>query len=239
MPSRDETSNLRVEFDTHQEPLAEHERDKMERDLAQLRRVVRDFPLADLHVDVLHHPRSNGYHVKTRLTLPNRILFTGDRDVGAHPAYKRCIRKLVKKVEGYKDAMDGRQVAAQPSRSMGQQMVPAWEPDVAAMREAVDAGDYAAFRRQVSAWSDAVRLRAGRWVERYPTVAAALGQDVFLVEIVEETFLNAFERFGEYPGAPRTFGQWLEELIDRSIRDFAEDPEGVKQNLSFIDEIKE
>jgi len=38
------------------------------------------------------------------------------------------------------------------------------------------AGDYAAFRVAAFGFEDAVRLRAGRWVERYPDLEAKIGR---------------------------------------------------------------
>lgn len=80
----------------------------MERGLDALQKVVRRFPVRDLHIDVHRHARTGDYHLKTTLRLPGRTLFTGERDRSMHPAYERCIRKLVGKVVEYRRRMESR-----------------------------------------------------------------------------------------------------------------------------------
>jgi len=69
-------------------------------------------------------------------------------------------------------------------------------------------------------------------VERYPAAEAKLGHGLVISEIVEEVFLNAFERFNDRP--PLRMGEWLESLIDPSLKALLEDTAAEKENLSFI-----
>ena len=104
MTFSDESYNLRIELDTKGCELSADEIARMEEDLGTLHKLVEQFPVSNLYITVIHHPRSNDYHVKTSLALPGRKLFTGDRDTVVHAAYERCLRKLTKKVKAYKQA---------------------------------------------------------------------------------------------------------------------------------------
>jgi hypothetical protein len=77
----------------------------------------------------------------------------------------------------------------------------------------------------------------GRWVERYPEAASALGEGLTISQIVEEVFLNAFERYRDRP-PPLRMGQWLESLIDPSIQQLLKHGDEEQENLSFIESAK-
>jgi ribosome-associated translation inhibitor RaiA len=236
----DETYSLRIELNVHHYQITDPEREKMDADVVLLRRVVEDFPVSELHIEVLKNSRSHAFHVKTSLRLPKRTLFTGDSDpVAMHPAFKRCVAKLVKKVETYKQSLGNRNGHHPSPKSPGiPQAEPDWEPDLAAMAAAARDQDYTAFRRAISVYENALHKRVGRKIEQYPDAAAALGQDLIISEIVEEVFLNAFERFDHRPRPPESLGEWFESLIDPSIEALLRDPETERMNLSFIEAIK-
>lgn len=237
MPFSDQSYNLRIELDTKNFSLSAAEIDKMERDLHTLRKLVRDFPVSDLFITIFYHPRSNMYHVKTSLRLTGRTLFTGDHDTQFHPAYERCLRKLVHKVESYKHSLGSEPELKKETQGTLHEVIPTREPDAEAMQKAVDDYDYSAFWRAVAVYEEPVRKRAGRWIERYPQAAAQLGTSLSLDEIVEEVFLNAFERYERRPHVP--LGTWLEELIDDSIRAFIENPDAERENVRFVQTLRE
>lgn len=62
-------------------------------------------------------------------------------------------------------------------------------------------GDYAAFRKLMFVYEEPLRNRIGRWIERYPEVAAQLDEQVYLEDIVEEVFLTAFDEYDDRPQA--------------------------------------
>jgi len=78
-----------------------------------------------------------------------------------------------------------------------------------------------------------VRKRAGRWIERYPDFEARLGAAFTLEDLVEEVFLNAFEHFDRWPEELR-LGEWLEGLIDPSVKALLKDPEAERTNLDAV-----
>jgi ribosome-associated translation inhibitor RaiA len=216
VPYRDEAYDLRILFQARNYKLSEAEKRKMEEDTRTLRRLVVSFPVADLHVEIFRHPRMKDFHVKTILHLPGRALFTGDRDIKVHPAYERCVRKLLNKVQAYKERMGGKREKEQLAHGIESSIWPSVEPDEPRIRRAVTEGDFVAFRKAMAVYDEPLEHRVGRLLQRYPRAEALLGREILLSEVVEEVYLNAFERF---EGRPKDrLGNWLRRLIAPSIR---------------------
>ena len=233
MTFSDETYGLRVETDSKDFTISPEEQEKMDTDLETLRKLVKNFPHPELKIEISHQ---SYYRVRTSLLLPGRTFFTADEDQSLHPAWERCIRKLVKRVDGYKEKLGNKPTYAKEVKGTLHDVRPSMDPELEDIIAAVEAQDYPAFRRVLSVYDEAIELRAGRWVERYPEAEAMLGDGLAISEIVEEVYLNAFERFDERP--PLRMGEWLESLIDPSVRALLNDPAGEKENLSFIESAK-
>jgi ribosome-associated translation inhibitor RaiA len=216
MPCSDKAHDLRMLFKARQYELSEAEKSKMEEDTRTLQRLVASFPVADLHVEIFRHPRVKDFHVKTTLQLPGRALFTGDRDIKVHPAYERCVRKLVNKVRAYKERMAGKPEQERLAQGVRTSIWPSFEPDESRIRRAVTGGDFAAFREALAVYDEPLEHRVGRLLQRYPRAEALLGREILLSEVVEEVYLNAFERFEDRP--KDRLGNWLRRLIAPSIR---------------------
>lgn len=105
MSFANESQSLRIELDQQGCDLAAWQIEDMEEDLRTLRRVSEDFPVGVLHITVVYHRKPNDFHVKTSLSLCGKTFFTGERNQKMHPAYESCIRKLVKKVQAYKEQL--------------------------------------------------------------------------------------------------------------------------------------
>jgi hypothetical protein len=101
------------------------------------------------------------------------------------------------------------------------------------LEDALQSNDYVAFRRALDVYDEALRGRIGRWLQRYPALNARLDVDFQLDDVVEEVLLNAFERFEDRP-AQVPLGDWLEQLIDPSLRMFAAAPDEELENISFV-----
>lgn len=228
----DESYNLRIELDTKNCDVSADEVAEIERSLDPLGKVVHDFPVSDLYLTIIHHARSHDYHVKTALRLPRKTLFTGDRDPHVHAAFERCVRKLVKKVHAYKERLSDASEAAKREEGTHQEILPTQEPDVDTLTRAVQNGDYAAFRRATDVYEEPLNKRIGRWVQRYPEVESELGNRFNISDIVEEVFLNAFERYEQKPQS-LTFHDWLENLIDPSVKLMMRHPEEEMENINF------
>ena len=113
-----------------------------------------------------------------------------------------------------------------------QTLQPSAAPDLAVVDAAVSDGDYAAFRTATFAYEEPLRKRAGRWVERYPEAEARIGRRLEMADIVEEVFLNAFERYDRRPKGVR-FGEWLEGLIDPAVRELLAHPDQELENIAL------
>jgi ribosome-associated translation inhibitor RaiA len=103
-----ESPSLRIELVTQGCELSASEIADMQDDLDTLRRIIEHFPSSTLHISISFHQRNKTYHVKTSLSLCGTTLFTGDRDLASHPAFERCIHKLVSKVQSHKAKMAGK-----------------------------------------------------------------------------------------------------------------------------------
>lgn len=229
---RDQKYNLRIELETKDCRIAPREDEKMWTALEPLVRAVRDFPVADLYLTVIHHARTDDFHVKTTLALSGKRIFTGDRDRLMYPAYERCVRKLVRKVKAYKETMGNSEEQQKTAEGTLHKVVPEGVPELGTLSASVASGDYAEFRIATYVYEGELRKRIGRWIERYPALSARIGEDLEIDDIVEEVFLNSFERFEEHPRS-LPFGQWLENLIDPSCKLLLRDPDEM-ENIEYV-----
>jgi hypothetical protein len=232
MPYTDEGHQLRIQLDTKGCELSAGEITKMEEDLHTLRRVVENFPVSSLYITVVRHSRSDDYHVKLSLALSGKTLFTGDRDKLVHPAYERCVRKLVKKVQAYKQQMRGTSDQSKQAGGTQQTLQPTRAIDVKRMAEAVGDDNYPEFRRAADMFSKGLQDRIGRWVQRYPEIESQLGAGITISDIVEDVFLHAFEQFLSRPSAVPP-GDWFETFIDPSVQALMQSPDEEFANISF------
>jgi ribosome-associated translation inhibitor RaiA len=232
MTFSDQSYNLRLELDTKGCELSASEVEDMEEDLDTLRDLVKDFPVSNLYITVVHHQRSDDYHVKTSLALSGRRLFTGERHAKVHPAFDSCIRKLTKKVRAYKHEMRVGDDASKQAAGTRQDVQPSGEIDLNALVTAVDANDYSAFRREIDIFETSLMERIGRWLERYPEIRSQLDQPMSVSDVVEEVFLNAFDRF-ETRSHNVPPGKWLESLIDPSVQALLQSPDEEFERIRF------
>ena len=229
---------LRIQLDTKHCHLSPSQIAKMEANLATLRTRAEQFPINDLYVTVTRFPRTGDYHVKTSLVLTGRTLFTGERDILVHPAFLRCIRKLLSKLDAYIEALGNKPALAKHEEGTQLEVVPTAAPDGNQLEQAVRDGDYAAFRRAADVYDEPVRRRVSRWINRYPQLAARLGDSLSVDDAVEEVFLNAYERFNERPQSLR-LGQWLEDLIDPSLQALLDHPDEEFESISLARTLQE
>lgn len=223
---------LLVYFDAHQFELTEGEQDKLLDGLDSLALQVENFPQHDLRAHLERRPRNNEYMVKLSLILPGRTLVCSEHNTVLHAAFEKCVDVLADGVKAYKAQLGQVPERQKQEKGTHQEMAPLTPIDPAALDAAVRAGDYPAFRAAVTPYEDPVRLRAGRWVERYPEVQGRMGRGLEVIDVVEGVFLAAFEGFATRPGGVR-LGDWLEGLIDPTVRAIAHDPDGELENINM------
>ena len=234
----DESYNLRIELDTKNCSLTADEIAHVERALDPLRKPVDKFPVSDLYLTIEFFERSHDYRIRVVLQLPGRALVTGDVDKNYLPAFERCVRKLLHKLIAYEGDLENSEEISKQVKGTHQHVVPSGAVDVNAAREAFQRQDYNAFRSSLLMYEEPLRKRAGRWIQRYPDLDAQLGDRFTLADVVEEVFLNAFERFDHWSDAV-PLGVWLEHLIDPSLKILRRDTTDELENIDFARSMRE
>jgi ribosome-associated translation inhibitor RaiA len=231
----DKSHRLRVETDTGNYRLMPDEAAKMDQDLGTLRKVVADFPVAELKVEITVLNPSR-VRVGTTLRLPSRTLHAKHDDRFFHPAWDRCVRSLVDQATQYKEQLSNKPTYSKETGGTLHDVAAATPPDAKAIEAAISEGDYRAFRNAMAPYEQSLEARVGRWVKRYPEIESELGAGLTIVQLVEEVRLMAFERYADRP--PIRLGEWLEHLIDPAIREILHHMDEEKENLSFIETAK-
>jgi ribosome-associated translation inhibitor RaiA len=233
MSNNSDQTKLRVQFDSHQHRLTEQEKDKMLVGLESLGRQVEHFPIADLHVLIAGNGRSNDVSIKLTLILPGETLVGSDHDQVLHAAFERCLAGLEANVRAYKCRLDQQPERQKQEKGTHQNLEPDPPPDPAAIEAAVRADDYEAFRTATLGYEEALRKRAGRWIERYPDVQARIGKGLEVNDVVEGVFLRAFEGFARHPRDVR-FGDWLASFLDPVVRALRDNAEEELENINLV-----
>jgi hypothetical protein len=235
----DDRYHLRVEIQSKQCHVPDDQLERMQRGLEPVGEAVQDFEESELTLDVVHHPRSGDYHVTARLRVPGRSLFTGERDPYLDSAFQRCARKLIERVADHRRHPNGRaEEQAKQRNHLGRDVVAPEGPDVGPLGAAVGAGDYLAFRNLLIRYEDWLRVRVGRWVQRYPDAQARLGRDLSIGDLVEEVYLNAFEGFARRKAEVPLHG-WLDGLIDPSLKTMLRHPDEEAENARLARTLRE
>jgi len=230
---------LPVEITTKDCDLPRDERARLQASFAELSAGVREFAERSLAVRVVYHPRSQRYNVEVKLRLPGRSLFTGEEDPYLDSALQRGIAKMTRRVQAYKDHPDRQAAeAAERRAALDRDVVAPEDPAAGPLGEAAAAGDYRAFRTGLAGYEEWLRKRVGRMVQRYPEAQARVGKDLLLGDVVEEVYLNAFERFTRRPTALR-LSEWLDGLIEPSIRALLRHPDEEHTAASLARTVRE
>jgi hypothetical protein len=226
------TADLLVTFDAHECHPAPAELDEMRAGLEGLARQVAHFPTRDLRVVIEGKPRTNEFVVKLSLILPGKTIACGDHGPTLQAAFERCVDVLVENVKAYKDSLGQVPERQKAEKRTQAALLPSTPVDIAAVSAAVEAGDYAAFRAALAPYDDGLRVRVGRWIERYPAVQALIGKKIEAIDVAEAVFLAAFDEYEHQPLGER-FGDWLESLIDPTVRAFEHKPDEELENVNM------
>jgi hypothetical protein len=240
MRYRDDRHHLTVELQSKRCDLPADERTRIARELlAPLGEAVQEFSGANLRLMAIYHPRSDSYHVEARLKLPGKSLFAGDWDVYLDSAMQRCLARLVGEVRSYREHPDLRaEDLAERRSSLDRAIVAPEDPDAGPLAEAARNGNYRWFRTALAGYEEWLRKRIGRWIQRFPDAQARVGDGLLIGDVIEQVYLNAFERFGERSTNVR-FSEWLERLIDLSLKAVLRHPDEEHQEASFARSVRE
>jgi hypothetical protein len=221
----DERHHLQVHVDTEECQLPSDERARLQPSFDRLGEAVADLAAAELWLNVKFHPRSQQYHARAKLKLPGKTINTGEQNAYLDTALLRSLERMIHHVEAYKDSPD--RLSAQHAERLtrlNDEIIAPVEPDVGELGAAVQEADYAHFRRAFLSHEEYVRMRVGRWIQRYPEVQELIGQSFSIADLVEEVFLLAFERYPERP-THISLHEWLDNLIDPAVRSFWHHPD--------------
>jgi ribosome-associated translation inhibitor RaiA len=224
---------LQVHFDPHECELPADELTRLADECDSLAVRVGNFPQADLRVYVEKNGRNTNFMVKLTLILPTEVLVASDHDPQLHPAFRRALDSLERTLKGHLQRLEG--IDTRQERDEAAKRQPTIEPgplDEAALALAISAQDYAAFRAAVAPYEEWLRLRAGRWVERYPDAQSRMNRDFDVLDLTEGVFLSAFEKYaGRRAEVP--FRDWLDGLIDPTVKAFLHDPVRERENVNM------
>jgi ribosome-associated translation inhibitor RaiA len=238
MHHTDQRRQLRVEIVTQECELPRDELSRIQNPLDRVALAAGDLP-SELDMRIVHHPRSQRFHVEAALSLPRRTIFTGDWDDYLDTALNRCLRKLIRQAEEYQQEPQRKEdETASHIERMNRNIMAPQDPSADALGAAASIGDFHAFRRLLSGHEEWLRLRIGRWLQRYPELEAELGRRLSIGDLLEEVFLNAFERYNQRSNDV-PLHRWLDSLIDPSLHDFRHDPVEARQNISFARTLKD
>jgi hypothetical protein len=232
MRHTDHRGRLEVNIQTQECDLPDDQLARIGAPLDRLAQAIGQLP-ASLELNVVRHPRSDRFHAEAALRLPRRSLFTGDWDAYLDPALQRCLRKLLHKAEAYTHKPDRRaDEVAVDVWAMNNEILAPQDPDEGPLGQAAEAGDYGRFRRLLAGYDDWLRLRVGRWLQRYPAANARVGEGLAIGDVVEEVFLNAFERYAERSGH-ETVRDFLDDLLDPSLHALLNSPAEERENIAI------
>jgi ribosome-associated translation inhibitor RaiA len=197
-----------------------------------LAKQVGKFPVAELRVLIERNSRNNEFAVKLTLILSGETLVTSDHDRVLHAGFERAVASLEDALKGYKDRLNQIEARRKAENGKHQEIIPATPIDFNALTAAVQDADYTAFRAAIAPYEDPLRVRIGRWVERYPAVQGRIGRGLETIDLTEAVFLAAFEAHETRTDGVR-YGDWLENLIDPTVRAFEHDPDGELENVNM------
>jgi len=165
--------------------------------------------------------------------LPGKTLFNSDYGEDYRMAFDRLVQKLGDQVADYREHPNrGAEKVARQRAVLDRDIVAPEGPDIGPLGQAVQDGDYRTFRRLLSGYEEWLRDRIGRWVQRYPDAEAQVGNRLRLGDLLEEVYLNAFERYPQWP-TEVPFHEWLDGLIDPSLKEFLRHPDEERENASI------
>jgi len=233
----DESYDIRIQLDLHNCQFSPEALAEFESALDPLRKPVEKFPVSDLNIVITFQPRTNVYQVKMSLILSGGTLVTGEIHPVAYTAFEAAVRKMVRRLLAFEAELAAEADIAKRQEGTVQDVLPETDPDLAFIDSTAKSQDYAAFRKSLYPYEEVIRKRVGRWVQRYPDIDARIGIDLEIDDIVEEVFLNAFDRWESRP-VEVPLGEWLDGMIDPSVKLLYEHPEE-KENVELAKTLQE
>lgn len=230
---------MAVEITTRNNEFPTDERDRMQVLLNELAERVRDMPNARLAVSVTRHPNTQVFSVHAKLTLPGLSTTLEETDPYLDSAIQRCLRRVIRRAEAYADRPDREALrAAERRQALESDIIAPESPESGPLAQSVQEGDYKSFRTALAGYEEWLRRRVGRIVELSPAAQERIGDSILIGDIIEETYLIAFEDFGRRP-MKTPLHMWLENLVDPAINALLRDPDGEREAVSMARSVRD
>ncbi|KAA1261166.1 hypothetical protein LF1_37110 [Rubripirellula obstinata] len=221
-----------TDLDTEGFTPTEREQEAIAAECDRIRQLIEEFPTQILHINVEYNSNSEEYEIKLALVLPGQTFATGDVSESWEQSLEKSVQKMIRRIEHYKATMSGEPEQARMAAGTTMEVEPNRRMDGKQVAKAVEQGNYLEFRKAMYPIEESLRERVGRWLQRYPQIQAKIGNRFTIADIVEETFIMAFDNFNDWQ-PEMLFGQWVETLIDPAMKAIARDPEGELEAISF------
>lgn len=211
----------------------ELERESIAAEVERIQPLVAEFPTQILHTNIQYNSHSEEYEVKLALVLPGQTFATGNVTESWQQGLETSVQKMIRRIEHYKITMSGGMEQAHAAAGTTMEVEPNRRIDGQRVTTAVQQGNFTEFRKAMYPIEASLRDRVGRWIQRYPQIQGMIGDRFTIADIVEETFMLAFDRFGDWH-PEMFFGQWIESLIDPAMKAIAKDPDGELEAIGFL-----
>ena len=208
------------------------ELETIQAEIERLKPLVEEFPTQILHVNIEFNSHSEEYEVKLALILPGQTFATGNVTDHWEPGLETSVQNMIRRVTHYKATMSGEPERARIAAGTTMEVEPNRRMDGQQVANAVEQDNFVEFRKAMYPIEETLRDRIGRWIQRYPQIQANLGQHFTLADVVEETFMMAFDNYHDWQPV-MFFGQWIETLIDPAMKKIARDPDSDLETISF------
>lgn len=217
---------LQIHFDLHECELADEDQARLADACDTLARRVGNFPQADLRAHIEWNRRSHQFLAKLTLILPTGTLVTSDHNPELRQAFGHALDSLELIAKEHLQKLERIDLRQEREETETPPL------DENALTAAALAADYVAFRTAIAPYEEWLRLRAGRWIERYPEAQTKLKRDFDVLDVMEGIFLSAFEN-SRHRQAEVPFHAWLEGLIDPTVKAFLRDPYHERENVEM------
>jgi len=209
------------------------EMETIQTEVDRIEPLISEFPTQILYVNIDYHSPSRQYGVKLALVLPGQTFATKNVSESWQPSLESCVNKMIHRIEHYKATMSGERERGHAVAGTKMEVEPAQRLDGERVRNAFEEDNYIEFRQALYPLESSLRARIGRWIQRYPQIEAMIGQQLTIADVVEETFMLAFDRFDQWP-EEEFFGHWVESLIDPAVKAIVRDPDGELERIGFL-----
>ncbi len=209
------------------------ELETIDAEVQRIEPLIREFPTQILHINLEFNSHTEEYEVKLALVLPGQTFATGNVTRAWEQGLEKSVQKMIRRIEHYKATMSGDMEYAHAAAGTTMEVEPNRRMDGKQVVDAVEQGNYLEFRKAMYPIEASLRDRVGRWIQRFPQIQAKIGDRFSIDDIVEETFIMAFDQYNDWR-PEMFFGQWIESLIDPAMKAIAKDPERELEAISFL-----